>query len=107
MRRDTIALALICLFALGGGGVLARAIRRSISEPLQRTEQIARRLAGGDYSARVLVRGSDEVAGLAATLNLLAAAVAEREAHIRELAQMDAETGLAQRGRFQEDTALL
>jgi len=107
VRRDTLALALICMLAIGGGGVLARAIRRSISEPLQRTEQIARRLAGGDYSARALVRGSDEVAGLAATLNLLAAAVAEREAHIRELAQMDAETGLAQRGRFQEDTALL
>ncbi len=106
VRQDMPALALICLVAIVGGGLLARAVRRSISEPLQRTEAVALRLAAGDYSARAQVRGKDEVAGLAATLNTLAEAVAQREAQIRHLAETDSETGLAQRGRFQREVSL-
>jgi diguanylate cyclase (GGDEF)-like protein len=106
VRQDMLALALICLVAIIGGGLLARAVRRSISEPLQRTEAVARRLAAGDYRVRAQVRGKDELAGLAATLNTLAEAVAQREAQIRHLAETDAETGLSQRGRFQREVSL-
>jgi diguanylate cyclase (GGDEF)-like protein len=100
VRRDLLGLALLCVVALVAGVLVTRAIRRSITVPLQRTELVALRLAQGDYSARAAVRGRDEVAGVATALNALAVAIADREAEIRRLGDTDVLTGLPQRSRF-------
>ncbi|MBP8143973.1 MAG: HAMP domain-containing protein, partial [Inhella sp.] len=93
LRLDLWVLAGACLVAVLAGSALIFAIRRSITQPLQRTEDAARRMATGDYTARAQVRGHDEVAGVAAALNGLAEAVSLREAEIRRMAQTDAMTG--------------
>ncbi len=61
------ALVLLCGAALAGS--------RSISRGLERLSVQATDLAGGNLAARVAVRGSDEVAGLARELNRMADAV--------------------------------
>jgi diguanylate cyclase (GGDEF)-like protein len=106
LRRDLVLLSVACAVAVLIGSLMARALRRSITQPLQRTEAVARRLATGDYRARAKVRGSDEVAGVAQALNALAEAVAQREAELRRLANTDALTGLAQRDHFLMESAL-
>jgi signal transduction histidine kinase len=50
--------------------------------PLRRLTAVARRIADGDYGARIPERGPTEVAELAREFNLMSAAL---EAHIREL----------------------
>jgi HAMP domain-containing protein len=105
LRLDLWVLAGACLVAVLAGSALIFAIRRSITQPLQRTEDAARRMATGDYTARAQVRGHDEVAGVAAALNGLAEAVSLREAEIRRMAQTDAMTGLARRETFLAEVA--
>ncbi len=105
LRLDLWVLAGACLVAVLAGSALIFAIRRSITQPLQRTEDAARRMATGDYTARAQVRGHDEVAGVAAALNGLAEAVSLREAEIRRMTQTDAMTGLARRETFLAEVA--
>lgn len=67
--------AMVILSAL-----LALALSRRLVRPLAAFQDGARRLAGGDYSARVAVSGRDEVARLGADINALAAALEQHEA---------------------------
>lgn len=62
-----IALAISMLFALYLSG--------AISRPIREVTEAARRMAAGDYSAEVPVRGSDETAELARDFNAMAARV--------------------------------
>jgi len=71
--RDTVTkLALVAatvlLLGLLAGGLIARQIAR----PLRRLESTARRLAGGDLSARAVVEGSSEQRSLGASFNEMA-----------------------------------
>jgi diguanylate cyclase (GGDEF)-like protein len=108
IRGDVRIVLALCLVALAAGTALAGGVTRSIVRPLDHAVGVARRLAEGDYTQRVHVSTSDEVGRLSAGLNALAEAVGERESRIRRLANTDAMTGLAQRGRFiAEGEALL
>ena len=71
--RSTVAkLALVAgtvlLLGLLAGGVIAR----QVALPLRRLEGTARRLAGGDLSARAVVEGSSEQRSLSASFNEMA-----------------------------------
>jgi len=71
--RDTVTkLALVAatvlLLGLLAGGLIARQIAR----PLRRLESTARRLAGGELSARAVVEGSAEQRSLGASFNEMA-----------------------------------
>jgi two-component system, OmpR family, sensor kinase len=71
--RSTVAkLALVAgtvlLLGLLAGGVIAR----QVALPLRRLEGAARRLAGGDLSARAVVEGSSEQRSLSASFNEMA-----------------------------------
>ncbi|CAN7271214.1 methyl-accepting chemotaxis protein [Acidovorax sp. LjRoot117] len=54
--------------ALLAGAAMAVVITRSISRPLQQAVAVARTVAGGDLSARIEVRGTDETAELLGAL---------------------------------------
>lgn len=100
LRADRRVVLALCLTALALGTLCAVLVTRSIVRPLGRAEEGARRLAGGEYSSRVLVTTRDEVGRVSAALNTLALALSEREARIHKLANTDALTGLPQRSRF-------
>ncbi|MCK2241598.1 MULTISPECIES: HAMP domain-containing sensor histidine kinase [unclassified Crossiella] len=76
-RTSAIALPLAVLVALlAAGGVL---------RPVRRVRDTARRLAAGDLDARLPVRGKDELAELAGTVNEMAGSLQHTVAELRRL----------------------
>jgi diguanylate cyclase (GGDEF)-like protein len=72
-----------------------------ITQPLARLDEAAGRLASGEH-VQVQVRGSDELARLAASFNEMVGKIAEREKRITQLAFNDVLTGLPNRSMFQQ-----
>lgn len=69
VQAELIAIGLVVmLLGLLGGSVLAS----QISRPLRRLEQVARRVAQGELSARAMVEGSSEQRSLARSFNEMA-----------------------------------
>ena len=73
---------------------------RRITEPLERLDRAAGRLAEGERVV-LAVRGDDELARLAQGFNHMARQIEEREKRITQLAFNDVLTGLANRAMFQ------
>jgi diguanylate cyclase (GGDEF)-like protein len=93
----------LCLGALVAGALLAVGVTRSIVKPLKRAESGAELIAQGQYGHRIEVDSADELGHMAGAMNTMAAAVGEREAELRRLADIDLLTGLPQRARFIAD----
>jgi two-component system OmpR family sensor kinase/two-component system sensor histidine kinase BaeS len=75
---------LLILVLLGVAFVAGRAVRR-MAAPIGEVMEAADRVAGGDYSARVQVRGSGEVARLTHAFNQMTARLQANEAQRRAL----------------------
>jgi signal transduction histidine kinase len=67
---------------------------RFLAQPLQRMREAARRIEGGDFSARVPVDSKDEIGQLARSFNTMACAIEERTSGL--------ETAAAELARGQE-----
>ena len=80
LRRFGLALLLGLLAAAGVGALLAR----RLTQPLVRAAQGAHRLAAGERAVRLSEDGPAEVAELAVSLNVLAAALAASEGRQRD-----------------------
>jgi len=93
----------LCIAALMAGALLAVGVTRSIVLPLKRAEDGAELIAQGQYGHRIEVDSADELGHMASAMNTMAAAVGEREAELRRLADVDLLTGLPQRARFIAD----
>jgi two-component system sensor histidine kinase MtrB len=76
--------SLAALFAV----IVALLAARGVLRPVRRLGLTARRLGAGDLSARLAVRGNDEMADLARTFNDTAAAL---EDHVGQLRRMEAD----------------
>ena len=100
---DRTGVLALCVGTLLAGALLAVAVTRSIVKPLKRAEDGAALIAQGQYSHRIEVDSADELGHMAAAMNTMAAAVGEREAELRHLADVDLLTGLPQRARFIAD----
>ena len=75
---------LILLGLLGVAFLAGRAVRR-LAVPIGEVMEAADRVAGGDYSARVQVRGPGEVAGLASSFNQMTERLQANETQRRAL----------------------
>lgn len=71
---------LAVLFAL----MLARTISRSVSLPVMALNDVAHRVAEGDYTQRAAVTTTDEVGQLSQAFNDTIAKISEREAQLRD-----------------------
>lgn len=100
---DRTGVLALCIGALIAGAVLAVGVTRSIVNPLKRAEDGAEQIAQGQYGHRIEVDSADELGHMATAMNTMAAAVGEREAELRRLADVDMLTGLPQRARFIAD----
>ncbi|MDT8990408.1 EAL domain-containing protein [Curvibacter sp. APW13] len=76
---------------------LAYRTTRGVVEPLGVLEQAARRIARGDYGARVPPTQAEEADRVGQALNAMVDAVIDREAEITRLAHTDTLTGLPNR----------
>jgi two-component system, OmpR family, sensor histidine kinase BaeS len=79
---QVVLMALIAAAAVGL--VLSAFLGRRIARPIRDVARAARRLAGGDYAARVPRDGPQELASLADSFNLMAESLQEQERLRRE-----------------------
>jgi diguanylate cyclase (GGDEF)-like protein len=94
LRAELIVLfALGLLLALAGALVTARGIAR----PLNQLAGAARRIAAGDYAARIDARGGDEIGVLADSFRSMQRAIGARETEIVHRASHDPLTELPNR----------
>ena len=80
--RGVLVAAVVLAIALSIG--LAVLIARMLARPLEEVGEAARRIADGDYAARVPREGPEEIASLADSFNQMAAALQEQERMRRE-----------------------
>ena len=74
----TVVIAAVVVAALASIG-LAIVMARMLARPLREVGAAARRIAEGDYAARVPRRGPEEIVSLADSFNQMAAALEEQE----------------------------
>ena len=74
----TVVVAAVVVAALASIG-LALVMARMLARPLREVGAAARRIADGDYAARVPRDGPEEIASLADSFNQMAASLAEQE----------------------------
>ncbi|MCP6456885.1 HAMP domain-containing protein, partial [Klebsiella pneumoniae] len=86
---DRTGVLALCIGALLAGLLLAVGVTRSILTPLKRAEDGAELIAEGEYGHRIPVDSDDELGHMASAMNTMAAAVGEREAELRRLADVD------------------
>jgi two-component system sensor histidine kinase BaeS len=75
----TRVVVIAAVVALAASVVLAIWLGRMLARPVAEVGEAARRIAHGDYEARVPRRGPDELAGLADSFNQMAVTLAEQE----------------------------
>ena len=100
-RKLQFALGLMTMIGLLLVGIATWKAARRITQPLERLDEAAGRLASGEH-VQVRVRGSDELARLATSFNQMVGKIAEREQRITQLAFNDVLTGLPNRTMFQQ-----
>jgi diguanylate cyclase (GGDEF)-like protein len=100
-RKLQLALAVMTLLGLVTVGLATWKAAGRITQPLARLDEAAGRLASGEH-VQVKVRGTDELARLAASFNDMVGKIAEREQRITQLAFNDVLTGLPNRSMFQQ-----
>jgi diguanylate cyclase (GGDEF)-like protein len=90
---------------LGGLGLLVAGslvIAGSITRPVQRLAEAARRVQEGDYSRRVQIAQKGEIGQLAVSFNHMLEGIVSREKEILRLAYEDGLTALPNRAMFNE-----
>ena len=100
-RKLQVALAVMTLLGLVLVAFATWKAAGRITRPLERLDEAAGRLASGEH-VQVRVRGSDELARLAASFNEMVGKISEREQRITQLAFNDVLTGLPNRTMFQQ-----
>jgi signal transduction histidine kinase len=73
MLRSRLVVGAVGLFVVAGGMAVAWALASSLARPLRNLSSTARRLGGGDLSARADLSGPRDVAEVAGALNAMAA----------------------------------
>ncbi len=79
-----------------------RLIRRALA-PLTRLQEPLMQLARGDTNVRVMLGGDDEIRAIGQALNTTIAAIHQRDATLRHLAEHDPLTGLANRATLMRE----
>lgn len=77
VRRAELGLAVIGVIVLALGLIAALVIAAQVARPLRRLEQVARRVAQGDLSARAEIEGSREQRSLSGSFNEMTARIAK------------------------------
>jgi diguanylate cyclase (GGDEF)-like protein len=107
IRTAQLSLGVLTAGALALAVFLAWSTAASVARPLAQVEQAARRIAGGDYTARVSIPSRDELGNVAQAMNAMAAAVAARESEIEHLAYVDPLTDLPNRNGLRQNARKL
>jgi diguanylate cyclase (GGDEF)-like protein len=102
VRAMWLALLLICGLTLLAAIGVAVFAGNSAVKPLARLVGVARQIARGNYKQHIEIKGDEEFQQLGKTLNLMQAAIEQREIRIFEQATQDSLTGFANRTAFHQ-----
>jgi len=80
-------------------------IARSVTKPIRRLDEAARRIQAGRYGEKIVIAQQDEVGRLSETFNQMMAGIAEREDRIAHQARHDSLSGLPNRMSFEGHVA--
>ncbi|HET9045982.1 MAG TPA: EAL domain-containing protein, partial [Casimicrobiaceae bacterium] len=95
-------LLLVSLIAVAVSILASLVIARGIARPMGELANVARRIAGGDYSTLPTVSRGDEIGDLAKAFRTMQNGIASRETRIMDLAYRDTLTGLPNRAKFND-----
>lgn len=95
-RNLESVLAAVTLAGLAGAVAAALGLARSLARPVQRLAAHTRRIADGDYAARLDLRRRDELGQLADAFNTMSAGLAERD-RVRDLLDKNVSPAVAAR----------
>ena len=101
-RRLQRQLAIVSLTAVAVSILASLLIARGIARPMGELANVARRIAGGDYSTLPAVSRNDEIGDLAKAFRAMQNGIASRETRIMDLAYRDTLTGLPNRAKFND-----
>jgi len=87
IRRSLVVQALVTLLVIGVDILLAGVLTRAVARPIVALQESAKRLAGGDRSARAEIFAKDEVGQLAVTFNQMADNIATNSDRIEHQAE--------------------
>jgi methyl-accepting chemotaxis protein len=82
-RNIAVGLAALAVFAF----LLAALIRRTVTRPLKEARDAAVRIAAGDLSTRLAVRGGDEIGLMAAAMNNISSGLSSVVGQVRQGAE--------------------
>ncbi len=99
LKRELFGIGLLSLLAAMAGALW---LARTVTRPLSRLAQAARRVEQGDYMAQVGVRRRDELGDLAVAFEKMQRGIAHRERKIAHQAYHDSLTRLPNRVSLQE-----
>jgi len=83
---NSVYKAIICIIFVGGvfGFIIIYFLSKKVTKPLRKINEAAKIISNGDFGKRIFVKGSDEVAQLARSLNDMAESLNEQEKRRRE-----------------------
>jgi len=85
LQQALITTGLVVMLALAG---IAYSVSRQVSAPVREARRAAERLASGELSERMPVRGRDDLARLAISMNLMASELQRRIRELEELSRL-------------------
>lgn len=85
LQRDLVSTGLLLLACLGA---ITYFVAREVSRPLRAAGKIAERIADGDLDQRMAVKGSDELARLATSMNNMGAELQRQIGQLEDLSRV-------------------
>ena len=85
LRRALASTAVLLLVSLAG---IAWLVARQVAEPVREASEAASRIAAGDLDERMQVRGTDDLASLATSMNDMAQELKSQIAQLEDLSQV-------------------
>lgn len=99
LRDRLLAVGLIGLML---SAIVSMLISRNLTRSIQALAGYARNIAKGDYTAKPVITGQNEIADLSHAFDHMRTEISARESHILDLAYRDTLTGLPNRAMFQD-----
>ena len=108
LLKNLFIITIVILVTITGIGVsIAFITAKRIVHPISHLTKLSQRVAAGDFSVNMPVKGNDEISMLSQAFNIMIQELDEQRYELRSLANKDTLTQLPNRRQFEEHLSLL
>lgn len=108
LLKNLLIITVLILFTITGISVsIAFLTAKRIVQPIRHLTTLSQRVAAGDFSVNMPVKGNDEISMLSQAFNIMIQELDEQRYELRSLANKDTLTQLPNRRQFEEHLSLL